>query len=301
MERILPIAVGGTLPDEADDFGPAIGGAPDAPMARAAVEMAAWDLSARIRGLPLCVALGGSVRPVEAGVAIGLQKSDDELYRRVEAHLEEGYRRIKVKIEPRRDIRPLAGIRDRFGPIPLAADANAAYAPEDRSLLREIDDIALEFIEQPLAPEDLEAHARLQESLRTRICLDESIGSLDDARRALDGQSCRMINLKPGRVGGFGESRLIHDLCRARGIPVWCGGMLESGIGRAHNVALATLPGFTLPGDLTASRRWFKRDLITAPWELDGGTLVPAERPGIGVEIDVPLVRELAERRASIG
>ena len=268
----------------------------DQPMATAAVEMAAWDLAAKRAGRPLCEALGGFVRPVPAGVSLGLEDDEDVLLRRVERCLSEGYRRVKLKIEPGRDVEALARVRARFPDAVLGADANGAYRPADRTRLRELDDVGLAMLEQPFPREDLRAHAELQSELRTPICLDESIRSVEDARLAIEMGSCRMINVKPGRVGGLDEARRIHDVCRAAGVPVWCGGMHESGVGRAHNVALATLPGFTLAGDLSASRRYWERDLVHPEWELTAGALMPSEAPGIGVEPDRERVEALATR-----
>lgn len=271
------------------------------PMAKAAVEMAAWDLAARGAGIPLCEALGGSVRPVAAGLSLGLPDDEDALFRRVEEGLAEGYRRVKLKIEPGLDVEPLRRVRDRFPEAALAVDANGAYGLDDFGRLGELDDLALTMIEQPLPPDELQAHAELQARLRTPVCLDESIRSLPEARLALDLGSCRIVNLKPGRVGGHGPSRAIESLCRERGVPVWCGGMHESGIGRAHNVALATLAGFTLPGDLSASRRYWERDLVDPEWELRDGALVPRSEPGIGVEPDLGRVTALTTRRQTVG
>ena len=188
-----------------------------------------------------------------------------------------------------------------FPDAPLTADANGAYTLSDLDRLRELDELGLMMIEQPLAPDDLQGHARLQGALRTPVCLDESITSAAAARLALDLGSCRVINLKPGRVGGIAEARSIHDLCRQRGVPVWCGGMLESGVGRAHNVALATLPGFTLPGDLSPSRRYWDRDLVEPEWRMTNGTLTPLDTPGIGVVPDRARIEELAVRRVVVG
>jgi O-succinylbenzoate synthase len=284
-ETLLPAVVGRDFADAA-----ALGEAlvtPDAapgdqPMARAAVEMAGWDLFAKLLNVPLWEALGGERRPVPAGVSLGLA-DDDEIFRRVERFAKQGYRRVKLKIEPGRDVELLAAVHERFPEVPLAADANGAYTLIDRGLLRELDEVGIEMLEQPLPAADLDGHAELQAVLRTPICLDESVRSAADARRALDLGSCRIVNVKPGRVGGLVEAHRIQELCQARGIPAWCGGMLESGIGRAHNVALATLSGFTLPGDLSASRRYWERDLVTPEWELEDGALVPLDAPGLCV------------------
>lgn len=270
-------------------------------MARAAVEMAAWDVRARLEGLPLARLLGGSPEPVPVGVSVGLQADDDALLARIEGFLDEGYRRIKVKIKPGRDVEMLRKVRDRFPEVPLMADANSAYAPDDLPRLRELDDLDLMMIEQPLAWDDLLEHARLQEALRTPICLDESIRSAGDLRLALELGACRVVNLKPGRVGGLGPSLEIHRICLERGVDLWCGGMLESGVGRAHNLALATLPGFTLPGDISGSRRYWERDVVDPEFVVEDGTLTPSEEPGIGVRPDEGRIGGLTVRTASFG
>jgi len=270
-------------------------------MARAAVEMAAWDLHARLQGLPLPEALGAAVRPVEVGVSIGLQPTDEALLERVEGFLAQGYRRIKAKIKPGRDVEMLAKVRVRFPDVPLIADANSAYSLDDEDTFAEMDALGLMMIEQPLGYDDFRDHARLQARLRTPICLDESIESEGDARLALELGACRIINIKPGRVGGHASARRIHDLCVTAGVPVWCGGMLESGVGRAHNVALATLPGFTLPGDISASKRYWEQDLVSPEFELHDGTLTLPPGPGIAVVPDLERIEALAVRRARVG
>lgn len=257
------------------------------PMARAGLEAAFWDLFARRAGLPLSRMLGGARDRVPVGVSIGLQPTDAALLEKIEGYLAEGYRRIKVKIKPGRDVEMIAAVRRAFPEIPLMADANSAYTLEDADRLAALDAFHLMMIEQPLHWDDLCEHAQLQARLRTPICLDESIHSVRHARAALDMGACRIINIKPGRVGGLLEAKRIHDLCRERGIPVWCGGMLETGIGRAANVALASLPGFTLPGDLSASDRYYFEDLVDPPFVLNpDGTLTVPQGPGLGVTID---------------
>lgn len=270
------------------------------PMAKAAVEMAAWDLQAKRDNVPLCTAIGGTLQAVPVGVSIGLQDNDDVLLKQIESSLEEGYLRVKIKIRPGRDVDMLRSVRDRFPTASLMVDANSGYTIADLARLRELDDLGLMMIEEPLAPGDFQGYAELQAALRTPVCLDESIGSAVDAERALELGSCRVINVKPGRVGGFGEARSIHDLCLGSGVPMWCGGMLESGVGRAHNVALSTLPGFTLPGDISASRRYWERDLVDPEWEVAGGALTPLESPGIGVEPDRARIEDLSVRRTEI-
>jgi O-succinylbenzoate synthase len=255
-------------------------------MAKAALEMAVWELWARREGVPLCRVLGGDKSDIEAGVSVGLQEDEAALLREVEAEVGAGYRRIKIKIKPGRDRRLVRALRDRFGPLPLMVDANSAYTLDDVALLRGLDEFGLMMIEQPLGWDDVVDHAALARELRTPICLDESIRSADAARHAIDLGACRIINIKAGRVGGLAASLAIHDLCRARGIPVWCGGMLESGIGRLANVHLQTLSGFSLPGDTSASARYFEEDLVDPPVTVSAGGLIAVPRgPGIGHEI----------------
>lgn len=269
-------------------------------MAKAAVEMAAWDLEAKLAGVPLARHLGGVVDRVPVGVSVGIQPTDDELLRTVEEHLTRGYRKIKVKIKPGRDVEMLGRVRERFGAdVPLMADANSAYTLDDAARLAELDDLGLMMIEQPLAHDDYRDHARLQERLRTPICLDESIRSARDAALAFELGSCRIVNVKPGRVGGLASSLEIHDLCRTRNVPLWCGGMLESGVGRAHNLALASLPGFKIPGDISESARYWERDVVKPEFTLEDGHLRVPEGPGIGVEPDEARIGELAARRAT--
>ena len=253
-------------------------------MAKAALEMAAWDLDARLKGLPLCELLGAPARPIEAGVSIGIQDSLQALVDRIIEERRAGYRRIKIKIKPGWDREPVEAIRAALGDIPLMVDANAAYTVADAPRLAGLDEFGLMMIEQPFGYGDLVQHARLQRRLRTPICLDESITSPEAAADAMDLGACRIINIKPGRLGGFSASLAVHDLARARGVPLWHGGMLETGIGRAHNLHLSTLPGFTLPGDVAASRRYFVPDLIEPPIEVrPDGTIAVPPGPGIGV------------------
>ena len=259
-------------------------------MAKAAIEMAMWDLFARQQSRSLAEVLGGTAAAmangISSGVSIGIQESLDELVARVDTELEAGYRRIKIKIKPGWDLEPVRRLRERFGPVPLMVDANAAYALNDAPHLARLDPFDLMMIEQPLEYDDLRDHSRLQANLRTPICLDESLETPRLAEEALEVGACRIINIKPGRVGGHMQSIRMHDIAVAHGAPVWHGGMLESGIGRAHNIHLSTLPGFTLPGDVAASRRYFAPDLIDPEIVVrpDGTIAVPAG-PGIGVNI----------------
>jgi o-succinylbenzoate synthase len=254
-------------------------------MAKAALEMAAWDLTARQAGRPLCECLGAPARPIPAGVSIGIQPSIDALLDRVSAELSDGYRRIKIKIKPGWDRAPLEALRVRWPDLQLMADANGAYTPGDAAHLASLDRLDLMMIEQPLDYDDLVQHARLQRRLKTAVCLDESIHGPAAAADALDLGSCRIINIKPGRMGGLGPSLDVHDLSVARRVPVWHGGMLESGIGRAHNLHLSALPGFSLPGDVAASGRYFVPDLIEPPIVVAAdGTIAVPDGAGIGVD-----------------
>ncbi len=260
-------------------------------MAKAALEMTAWDLYARQRGVPLSQVLGGVRDRIASGVSIGIQDTLDHLADKIKTERAAGYRRIKIKVKPGWDIEAVRMVRERFGSIPLMVDANAAYTFADADHLAELDAFNLMMIEQPLDYEDLSDHARLQRRLSTPICLDESIHSPRLALDALDAGACRVINIKPGRIGGFAESIRVHDLCASRQVPVWHGGMLESGVGRMYNVHLSTLPNFTLPGDIAASRRYFVPDLIDPPVEIDhDGLITVPTGPGTGVAVDVDRV-----------
>lgn len=283
---LIPAVLGREIPDieTVAQLGERLRGHP---MARAGLEAAFWDLFAQRAGLSLAHYLGGVRDRVPVGVSIGLQPTDEILLEKIRGYLEEGYQRIKVKIKPGRDVAMIAAIRQAFPEIPLMADANSAYSLEDADHLAALDEFRLMMIEQPLHWDDLYEHSLLQARLRTPICLDESIHTARHARAALEMGACRIINIKPGRVGGLLEAKRIHDLCHAWGVPVWCGGMLETGIGRAANVALASLPGFTLPGDLSASDRYYHEDLIDPPFVLNpDGTLSVPTGPGLGVRVD---------------
>ncbi|OUC94877.1 o-succinylbenzoate synthase [Streptosporangium minutum] len=263
------------------------------PMAKAAVEMAVLDAVLRSRETPLAVHLGGVRQSVRVGVSVGIADSLDALLDTVDRHVSAGYARIKLKIEPGWDLEPVRLVRETFGAdLMLTVDANTAYAPADARHLTRLDAFGLALLEQPFAPDDLQAHADLAARMDTPICLDESITSARDAAAALRARACSIINIKPGRVGGYLEARRIHDLAQANGVPVWCGGMLETGLGRAANLALASLPGFTLPGDISATARYYASD-ITAPFVLEGDSIRVPTAPGLGVQLDPEALESL--------
>jgi len=262
-------------------------------MAKAGVEMAIWDLYARATHQPLSKALGGTRDRIASGVSIGIQDSLDQLMGKIEKELAAGYQRIKIKIKPGWDLDAVERVRKTFGQIPLQVDANAAYTLEDAATLARLDPFKLLLVEQPLDYDDVMDHAVLQKQITTPVCLDESIHTVRIARDAIEAKACQIINIKPGRVGGHQASIELHDLCAAHGIPVWHGGMLESGIGRAHNIHLASLPNFSLPGDIAASKRYYQPDLIDPEIDIArDGTIEVPKGPGIGVNI----VRERIEK-----
>jgi O-succinylbenzoate synthase len=278
-----------------DDVGRTLAWIKDHRMAKATVEMAIWDLFAKRAGVSLSKLLGGTRDRILCGVAIGIQSSIDVLLDRIAMELEGGYQRVKVKIKPGWDEKVAAAIRTRFPALPFQLDANSAYTLADAPLFKRIDAYNCLLVEQPLAEDDIIDHATLQEQIATPVCLDESIHSAEDARKAIEIGAARVINIKPGRVGGLAESKKIHDTCEQRGIPVWCGGMLEMGIGRAANVHLASLPNFRLPGDVSASARYFDTEIIAEPFtvEKDGTMNVPTQ-PGIGVTVLEDRIRAIA-------
>jgi o-succinylbenzoate synthase len=261
-------------------------------MAKSTVEGAVWDLYAKEKGISLAAALGGQKKKIEVGISIGIQDTVDDLLRLIDGYVNEGYKRLKVKIKPGWDLDVIREIRKHFPDVPLMADANSAYSLEDIDHLKALDEFQLMMIEQPLASDDIVDHARLQKEIETPICLDESIHSYEDARKAIELGSCKIINIKIGRVGGLTESKRIHDLCREQGIPVWCGGMLESGIGRAHNIALTTLDNFILPGDTAGSSRYWERDIIDPEVVVEDGWIFVPDKPGIGYEPNKDQIKE---------
>ncbi|MCS6844801.1 MAG: o-succinylbenzoate synthase [Caldilineales bacterium] len=280
------------------------------PMARAALENALWDLFAQAQGVSLAqllaqasaVARGVVARSaVPVGVSVGIEPTLDELLAQVEGYVAAGYGRVKLKIKPGWDVAVVRAVRERWPDLPLQVDANSAYTLADAATLQALDQFDLLLIEQPLHHEDIVDHAALQRLLRTPICLDESITSPEHARWALDIGACRVINIKVGRVGGFTAAVAIHDLCAQRGVPVWCGGMLETNVGRAGNVALASLPNFTLPGDISASARYFHRDIAEPNFELNADSTITVPRgPGLGVQVAPDRLAEVTLRRLTL-
>lgn len=270
-------------------------------MAKAAIETACWDLEAKRAGVPLWRHLGGVHKEISCGVSIGIQDSPEELIEKIERELAAGYQRIKIKIKPGWDAEIVRRVRDRFPDIRLMGDANSAYSLADVDLFKRLDEFNLMMVEQPLAHDDMFDHAQLQKQIQTPICLDESVKTPADATNAIAIGACRIINLKLGRVGGHAQAKQVETVARERRIPVWCGGMLESGIGRAHNIAMATLAGFTLPGDVSASARYWHEDIIDPPVTVTpAGTIKAPDNPGIGFEVNRARVDRLTVRSERI-
>lgn len=266
-------------------------------MAKSGVENALWDAEARLAGLPLSQLLGGAKQEIDCGVSLGIRETAQSLLAKVEEELANGYQRIKLKIKPGKDYDFVKAVRRRFPKILLSVDANSAYRPDDAEHLARFDEFDLLMIEQPLYWDDIYAHAKLQARINSPICLDECIHNTRHALAAIELNACRIINIKVGRVGGHTEARLLQEVSRERGVPVWCGGMLESGIGRAHNIALSTLPGFTLPGDVSASGRYWDEDIIEPEVEVsEKGTIRVPTAPGIGYQIRRDRIETLTVR-----
>ena len=283
---VAPLLLGKDVKD-APDFQKCVEGIRGHHLAKAGVEMALWDLLGKRDGKSLKEMFGGMREKVEVGVSIGIQESASALVRTVAGYLENGYRRVKIKIKPGREVAETVAVRKAYPDLRLQVDANSAYSLESAQVLKEIDDLDLLLIEQPLFEDDIWDHRRLQAEFKTPICLDESIVTPRHARYALEMEACKIINIKPARAGGLSQGIAIHDLCRARGVPVWCGGMLETGVGRASNLALASLPGFILPGDISASDRYYHRDITRERFTLNGdSTITVPTGPGLGVTID---------------
>jgi len=270
-------------------------------MAKAAIETACWDLEAKSKGLALWQLLGGTQTEISCGVSIGIQDSVRILLEKIHKEVEDGYQRIKIKIKPGWDADVIRTVRQQFPDIGLVGDANSAYTLADAPLFQDLDQFNLMMFEQPLAHDDIFDHAALQRKIKTPICLDESIHSAEDAKNAISLGACRIVNLKLGRVGGHSEAQRVERICRERGVPVWCGGMLESGIGRAHNIAMSTLAGFTLPGDVSASKRYWAADIIEPAVTVSPrGTIQVPEEPGLGYKINFDRIESLTVRRATI-
>ncbi len=287
-EYIVPATLGKTL-GSAAEAGRLTAGMKGHRMARGGMEAACWDLEARLAGVPLWKLIGGGARKeIPCGVSIGIQDSVEQLLGKIRREVEAGYQRIKIKIKPGWDVDVIRAVRREFPSILLMADANSAYTLGDIEHLKRLDEFNLMMIEQPLAHDEIIDHARLQAALSTPICLDECIRTAHHAEQAIRLGACRIVNIKLGRVGGFAEAIRVHDVCAAHGIPVWSGGMLECGVGRAHNIAMATLPNFTLPGDISASRRYWRRDVID-PWVevTPRGTIEVGAEPGFGYRLDL--------------
>jgi len=267
-------------------------------MAKAGVENALWDIEARQKNLPLSKLLGGTVGEIACGVSLGIRETPELLLEKVAAELSQGYQRIKLKIKPGKDLAFVAAVRSEFPSIRLSVDANSAYTLGDAEHLRRLDEFGLLMIEQPLQWDDIYVHAKLQKDLQTAVCLDECISHSHHVKAAIELGACRIINLKLGRVGGHTEARRVHDVCQAHAIPVWCGGMLESGVGRAHNVAMSTLANFTLPGDVSASQRYWANDIIEPEVVVTGqGTIRVPHTPGIGYTVRRELVEQLTVKK----
>jgi o-succinylbenzoate synthase len=287
VHHLLPRLVAGG-PLEAADVAPRLAKLHGHPMAKGALEMAVLDAQLRAKGQSLASFLGATATRIPSGVSVGIHDDTDALLSTVQGYVDDGYVRIKLKIEPGSDIDQVAAVRDLIGPsTPFQVDANTAYRRTDGAHLRQLDEFDLLLIEQPLPEDDIIGHAMLAAEVDTPICLDESLVSASGTADAIELGACEIANIKPGRVGGYLEAVRIHDLCLAKGIPVWCGGMLETGIGRAANAALAALPGFTLPGDISASTRFYAHDIVTDPITITDGHVTVPTTPGLGFELDM--------------
>ena len=293
---IAPAVIGRELPSAAD-LPSWLAGIRGHSMAKAGVENALWDIEAQQKGIPLWQLLGGTRKEITCGVSLGIRPNAAALVNKVEQELGCGYHRIKLKIKPGKDLDFVAAVRKQFPDIMLSVDANSAYSLQDTDHLRNLDQFDLIMIEQPLGWDDIYSHARLQSQIRTALCLDESINNRQDAAAAVELGACKIINIKLGRVGGHTGAQRVHDVCVTRRVPVWCGGMLESGVGRAHNIAMSTLPGFTLPGDVSASSRYWSEDIIEPEVEVSRrGTIASPSAPGLGFVVKRKLVERLTVR-----
>jgi O-succinylbenzoate synthase len=298
--HLAPALVGRTL-SQGREAAPLLARVRGHRMAKAALENALWDIEAKIKKQPLWKLLGGAHHEIPCGVSIGIQDSPEQLLDRIHTELGAGYRRIKIKVKPGWDVNILEKVRARWSDITLSVDANSAYTLDEVEHLRKFDQFNLLMIEQPLWNDDIYYHARLQKELRTAICLDESIEHARDAAFAVETCACRIINIKVGRVGGFTEAKKVHDVCRGANIPVWCGGMLESGVGRAHNIALSTLENFRLPGDVSASKRYWKEDIIEPEVEVSReGLIAVRDEPGTGYRVREDQIESITVRKQTI-
>jgi o-succinylbenzoate synthase len=271
-------------------------------MAKSGVENAVWDAAAQLRGVPLYRLLGGTIEEIACGVSLGIRENPRSLVKRVEEELRGGYQRIKLKIKPGKDYEFVAAVRKEFPTIQLSVDANSSYSLDDAAHLKRLDEFGLLMMEQPLDWDDIHAHSRLQSQIQTAICLDECIHNTRHALTAIELKSCRIINIKLGRVGGHTEARLMQETCLKQRVPVWCGGMLESGIGRAHNIAMSTLPGFSLPGDVSASQRYWSEDIVEPPVEVtEKGTIRVPKTTGLGYAVRQDRIERLTVRRSNWG
>ncbi|MGA2097598.1 MAG: o-succinylbenzoate synthase [Candidatus Acidiferrum sp.] len=296
---VAPTLIGKTI-DHASDCPALLAAIRGHEMAKSGVENALWDVEAHIKGIPLSKLLGGTLDEVASGVSLGIRENPPSLVRRVEEELLSGYQRIKLKIKPGKDLDYVAAVRKQFPNILLSVDANSAYRLEDAAHLRELDQYNLLMMEQPLNWDDIYAHSKLQSQIKTAICLDECINNARHALTAIELKACRIINIKLGRVGGHSEARRVEEVCRTHSIPVWCGGMLETGIGRAHNIAMSTLAGFTLPGDVSASKRYWAEDIIEPEVEVTAkGTILVPKKSGIGFAVCRDRIEKLTVRTNS--
>ena len=294
---IAPSVVGRSVA-EASELPPLMARIRGHEMAKSGVENALWDAAAQLKGIPLHKLLGGTMQEIACGVSLGIRENPQSLVERVEAELHSGYQRIKLKIKPGKDYEFVAAVRKEFPDIRLSVDANSAYSLDDAAHLKKLDEFGLLMIEQPLDWDDIHIHAKLQAQIQTAICLDECIHNTRHALTAIELKSCRIINIKLGRVSGHTEARLMQEMCRKRGVPVWCGGMLESGIGRAHNIAMSTLPGFSLPGDVSASQRYWSEDIIEPGVAVTAkGTIRVPNTPGLGYAVRRDRIEKLTVRR----
>jgi o-succinylbenzoate synthase len=294
---IAPLLTGKTIASAAD-VATLVAGIRGHEMAKAGVENALWDIEAQQKRLPLAKLVGGSWDEIRCGVSLGIRENPEALVKKVAEEVGNGYQRIKLKIKPGKDLEYVAAVRKEFPETQLSVDANSAYTLEDTEHLQKLDGFHLLMIEQPLRWDDIHSHAKLQKQIKTAICLDECINSVNDAQAAIESGACRIINIKLGRVGGHSSARKVHDMCWQNNIPVWCGGMLEAGVGRAHNIAMSTLPNFTLPGDVSASARYWDEDIIEPEVEVTPhGTIHVPTTPGLGYKVKRELVEKLTVRK----